>query len=111
MAARGPGTGTWPVRALGPAVHALMTGRHEPDESRDSRPDLWGPRGEIPRGYPAGQQAAWPLRGHLVYVPRVRLQAPRGLRQNPGKIVHRFPAGSQRGEADGDEPKGASLEA
>src|SRR4029077_15197917 len=55
MAARGPGTGTWPVRALGPAVQALMTGRHEPDESRDSRPDLWGPQGEIPRGYPAGR--------------------------------------------------------
>src|SRR5713101_6776026 len=48
MAARGPGTGTWPVRALGPAVQALMTGRHEPDESRDSRPDLWGAAAEMP---------------------------------------------------------------
>src|SRR6266581_6555397 len=48
MAARGPGTGAWPVRALGPAVQALMTGRHEPDESRDSRPDLWGAAAEMP---------------------------------------------------------------
>src|SRR6266581_4007662 len=48
MAARGPGTGTWPVRALGPAVQALMTGWHEPDESRDSRPDLWGAAAEMP---------------------------------------------------------------
>src|SRR5229473_2488100 len=48
MATRGPGTGTWPVRALGPAVQALMTGRHEPDESRDSRPDLWGAAAEMP---------------------------------------------------------------
>ena len=30
-----------------------MTGRHEPDESRDSRPDLWAARGEIPRADPA----------------------------------------------------------
>src|SRR6516225_1059125 len=29
------------------------SGWHEPDESRDSRPDLWETRGEIPRGYPA----------------------------------------------------------
>src|SRR6516165_8565443 len=28
-------------------------GWHEPDESRDSRPDLWETRGEIPRVYPA----------------------------------------------------------
>jgi hypothetical protein len=28
-------------------------GWHEPDESRDSRPDLWEARGEIPRAYPA----------------------------------------------------------
>jgi RNA-directed DNA polymerase len=33
-------TGAWPVRPLGPAVLALITGRHEPDESRGSRPDL-----------------------------------------------------------------------
>ncbi len=25
-----------------------MTGRHEPDESRDSRPDLWGAAAEMP---------------------------------------------------------------
>ena len=29
------------------------SGWHEPDESRDSRPDLWETRGEIPRVYPA----------------------------------------------------------
>jgi hypothetical protein len=33
-------------------------GWHEPDESRDSRPDLWGPRGAIPRGYPAAMETA-----------------------------------------------------
>ena len=43
--------------------HVLLTGRlstegkkmierQEPYESRDSRTDLWGPRGEIPLGYP-----------------------------------------------------------
>src|SRR5215831_19053329 len=30
-------------------------GWHEPDESRDSRPDLWEARGAIPRAYPAPQ--------------------------------------------------------
>jgi len=30
-----------------------MTKQQEPYESRDSRTDLWGPRGEIPLGYPA----------------------------------------------------------
>ena len=30
-----------------------MMGRQEPYELRDSRTDLWGPRGEIPLGYPA----------------------------------------------------------
>ena len=29
-----------------------MTEQQEPYESRDSRTDLWGPRGEIPLGYP-----------------------------------------------------------
>ena len=29
-----------------------MTERQEPYESRDSRTDLWGPRGEILLGYP-----------------------------------------------------------
>ena len=33
-------------------------GWHEPDESRDSRPDLWETRGEIPRVYPAEKQVA-----------------------------------------------------
>ena len=33
-------------------------GWHEPDEARASRPDLWGPRGESPRGYPAAATAA-----------------------------------------------------
>jgi hypothetical protein len=30
-------------------------GWHEPDEPRDSRPDLWEARGAIPRAYPAPQ--------------------------------------------------------
>src|SRR5215469_4326077 len=31
----------------------LFLGWHEPDDSRESRPDLWEARGEIPRAYPA----------------------------------------------------------
>ena len=30
-----------------------MTEQQEPYEPRGSRTDLWGPRGEIPLGYPA----------------------------------------------------------
>jgi len=30
-----------------------MTKQQEPYESRDSRTDLWGPRGATPLGYPA----------------------------------------------------------
>src|SRR5664279_1177631 len=41
------------VRALGAAVLDLRTGRHEPDEPRGSRPDLWGAAGETPAAYPA----------------------------------------------------------
>src|SRR2546429_8819831 len=36
------------------ATDALRTGRHEPDESRGSRPALWGREGEIPAPSPAG---------------------------------------------------------
>ena len=53
MAAGRPGTGPRAVRALASCASVLKTGRHEPDESRGSRPDLWGPAGEIPAGYPA----------------------------------------------------------
>src|SRR5690348_18450760 len=53
MADRCPATVTQPVRALDPAVHDLTTERHEPDEPRGSRPDLWGAAGEIPAVYPA----------------------------------------------------------
>src|SRR5659263_241137 len=35
------------------ATDALRTGRHEPDEPRGSRPDLWGAAGETPAAYPA----------------------------------------------------------
>ena len=34
------------------------SGWHEPDESRDSRPDLWEARGEIPWAYPARSPAS-----------------------------------------------------
>lgn len=34
------GNGTPAGCALGAALHDLVTGRHEPDESRGSRPDL-----------------------------------------------------------------------
>jgi hypothetical protein len=34
-------------------VRLLAYGLHEPDESRGSRPDLWGTGGEIPPAYPA----------------------------------------------------------
>src|SRR6516162_2768835 len=40
---------------------AAFVGWHEPDESRDSRPDLWGTRGEIPRVYPAVPPSRQPL--------------------------------------------------
>ena len=40
MAVWCPGTGAPPVCALGAALHDLVTGWHEPDESRGSRPDL-----------------------------------------------------------------------
>src|SRR5664280_1352768 len=53
MATRGPATVSRSVRALGAAIHDLRTGRHEPDEPRGSRPDLWGAAGEIPAAYPA----------------------------------------------------------
>src|SRR5450759_1762252 len=53
MATRGPATVSRSVRALGAAIHDLRTGRHEPDEPRGSRPDLWGAAGEIPPGYSA----------------------------------------------------------
>src|SRR6516164_7380648 len=35
---------------------AGFVGWHEPDELRDSRPDLWGTRGENPRVYPADRR-------------------------------------------------------
>src|SRR5674536_386118 len=54
MATRGPAAVSRSVRALGAAVHDLMTGRHEPNEPRGSRSDLWGAAGEIPAAYPAG---------------------------------------------------------
>jgi len=48
---------TWSQRATGGTPGwwkaAAFTGWHEPDESRDSRPDPWGARGEIPRAYSA----------------------------------------------------------
>src|SRR5674536_33498 len=53
MATRGPATVSRSVRALGAAVHDLRTGRHEPNEPRGSRSDLWGAAGEIPAAYPA----------------------------------------------------------
>src|SRR5947207_11174006 len=68
MAPRRPATVTRPVRALGTAVHDLTPERHEPDKSRGLRPDLWGPGGEIPPGYPARRVAnrrpPLPRRGH-----------------------------------------------
>ena len=51
MATGSSATSTTAIRALGAAI--LTTGRHEPDESRGSRPDLWGPGGAVPPGYPA----------------------------------------------------------
>ena len=41
---------------------AGFLGWHEPYESRDSRPDLWEARGEIPRAYPATGNRAKPNR-------------------------------------------------
>jgi len=38
-----------------------MTEQQEPYESRDSRTDLWGPRGEIPLGYPANPKIEFTL--------------------------------------------------
>ena len=57
MASGSPETATRPVRALDTAVHDLTPERHEPDKSRGLRPDLWGPGGEIPPGYPALRSA------------------------------------------------------
>src|SRR5664280_2328062 len=58
MATRGPATVSRSVRALGAAIHDLRTGRHEPDEPRGSRPDLWGAAGEIPAAYPASSSTS-----------------------------------------------------
>jgi len=44
-----------------------MMEQQEPYESRDSRTDLWGPKGEIPLGYPA-----IPLRGKSMGVEEQR---------------------------------------
>src|SRR5215472_235357 len=54
---RSPSSG-WSQRATGgtPCLggsRQASSGWHEPDESRDSRPDLWGTRGANPRVYPA----------------------------------------------------------
>jgi hypothetical protein len=43
-------------------VRLLAYGLHEPDESRGSRPDLWGTGGEIPPAYPAFHIHALPAR-------------------------------------------------
>src|SRR6266851_1958425 len=53
MAGRRRRTCARPVRALEVLRHDLTTERHEPDEPRGSRPDLWGRAGEIPARYPA----------------------------------------------------------
>jgi len=49
---------------------AAFTGWHEPDESRGSRPDLWAPRGEIPRADPAIPPAFTREDGSRVVAPR-----------------------------------------
>src|SRR6266851_1193811 len=56
MAGRRRRTCARPVRALEVLRHDLTTERHEPDEPRGSRPDLWGRAGEIPARYPAGSR-------------------------------------------------------
>src|SRR5258708_9301159 len=48
MAGRRRGTRAPPVRALEVLRHALTTERHEPDEGRSSRPDLWGAAAGMP---------------------------------------------------------------
>src|ERR1035438_3721142 len=53
MAGRRRRTSAPPVRALEVLRHDLTAERHEPDEPRGSRPDLWGRAGEIPARYPA----------------------------------------------------------
>ena len=45
-------------------------GWHEPDESRDSRPDLWEARGAIPRAYPAESYAQGYELDHAVKLTR-----------------------------------------
>src|SRR5215472_9054254 len=59
---RSPTSG-WSQRATGgtPCLggsRQASSGWHEPDESRDSRPDLWGTRGANPRVYPAARLVA-----------------------------------------------------
>src|SRR6266487_7183075 len=48
MAGRRCRTRALPVRALEVLRHDLTTERHEPDEERSSRPDLWGAAAEMP---------------------------------------------------------------
>src|SRR5258708_20109032 len=48
MAGRRCRTRAPPVRALEVLRHDLTTERHEPDEERSSRPDLWGAAAEMP---------------------------------------------------------------
>src|SRR5712692_3170687 len=61
MAGRRRRTCARPVRALEVLRHDLTTERHEPDEPRGSRPDLWGRAGEIPARYPAAINEGAPV--------------------------------------------------
>src|SRR5260370_8110304 len=87
MVARWPGLRWCTVRAVGPAVQALMTGRHEPDESRDSRPDLWGAAAEMPppTRQDSGRSGSFEHEQFtfLGYTFRPRLPKTRSVMQNP----------------------------
>src|SRR3954454_22025380 len=78
-----------------------MTGRHEPDEPRGSRPDLWGAAGATPAAYPALGPAAG-LAGMLLspspFGSRSAIR-PRNLPPSPSRLnrgYNRAPRGALR---------------